>query len=84
MLARLVRFEGLQESHIYIKPSWMCPPLGWFQSCTHLELPLTAACQQGWGGGKRKGAEEGRWERCREAGRRSERGRQAEKHGECV
>lgn len=68
----MVRFEALQESHIYIKTSWMCPPLRWFQSRTHLELPLTAACQQGRGKEERRrevrGAER-QGEEVREAGR---------------
>lgn len=33
-----LRFEALRESHIHINTSWMCPLLGWSQSCTKAAL----------------------------------------------
>lgn len=58
----MVRFKALQEGHIHIKPSWMCPLLGWFQSSTHLELPFNLSMSTRMG---ERGEEEGS-ERCRE------------------
>lgn len=73
-----VRFEALHESHIYIyiyilykNPPGRAHCSTHFKSCSHLELPLAAACQQA--SGKEAGGEvRGRRETCREAGRRSE------------
>lgn len=52
----VMRFEALQESHTYIKLSWMCPLLGWLQSCTHLQLPSLLNVNKG--AEKRREAEE--------------------------